>query len=479
MPLRLPTFSNREPTIIYHWLAVLRWLAVVGQVAAVMVAVLGLGLHLPVLAVLAVVSVTLVTNVGLEVYLRSHRPSAAWLPGILVMDVVLLTVLLGLTGGPKNPFCILYVVNVALSVAVLGVSWSAVMAGIAVACYGLLFAVHLPLDLERLEPWVGQLGQWVSMALVAGLITYFIGRVSGELRKREAELLEVRERNARNEQLAALTTLAAGAAHELGSPLGTIAVAAKELERSARIALAGHPAAGTMAEDATLIRGEVERCRRIINRMRIDVGSEVSRRPTVLAAADFVQLVLEDLREDERKHVKVEIAPECRVMNVPVRNVQQAMVVLLKNAFDAGGERVAVKMVVGRREGPVSRLVFGVEDNGPGMTDEVMRRAGQPFFTTKEVGKGMGLGLFLVRLIAETYKGQLQLSRMPEGGTRAELTIEEQPFKIEEVSDELRAILQSDSGFGRGIGRTPVQSGGQHGGERGGLGRADEQSVGR
>jgi two-component system sensor histidine kinase RegB len=482
MPLKLPTFSNREPAIIYHWLAVLRWLAVVGQVGAVVVAVWGLGLSLPLGAVFGVVSVTLVTNVGLTVYLRYGRPAARWLPGVLMLDVVLLSVLLGLTGGPANPFCSLYLVNVALSVVVLGAGWAAVTAGLAVVGYGVLFWVSRRLDMSGLEPWVGQLGQWVSMALVAGLITYFIGRVSGELRRREAELSEVRERNARNEQLAALTTLAAGAAHELGSPLGTIAVAAKELERSARIGLSGHPAGAGMAEDATLIRQEVERCRKIINRMRIDVGSEASRRPTVMAAADFVGLVLEDLRDDERGRVAVDVAADCRVINVPVRNVQQAMVVLLKNAFDAGG--TAVKMQVGRRaraaggqKGAGAELVFAVEDDGPGMTDEVMRRAGQPFFTTKDVGKGMGLGLFLVRLIAETYKGQLTLARLPLGGTRAELTIEEQPFRTEEISYELRTILQSDSGDGRDVRASAEPHGGGRGGRRGErAGGADEHA---
>ena len=199
-----------------------------------------LGLRYSLVPLGAVLAVTVLTNLGLTVWMRAGARGEVpprWLsPAVLVLDVGLLTVLLYYTGGPDNPFAVLYVVHVAMATVVLGPAWVWGIVALSGLCYGVLVLQHHPLIVPQrdLPDWVDAVGQWTALVLVVSLLGYFIGRVMSALRTREAELATMRERAQLNERLASLTTLAAGAAHELGTPLGTIAVVAKELELAAR-----------------------------------------------------------------------------------------------------------------------------------------------------------------------------------------------------------------------------------------------------
>ena len=212
-----------------------------------------------------------------------RRPAAfprAWCGAALTLDTLLLTGLLHATGGASNPFSVLYLVYITLAAVVLGARWTWFLAALSVGCYGLLFATHLPLEHAcHLAPEM-QLhlqGMWVAFCVAAVLTAYFVVQMSTAIERRDAEMSAMRDRAARSERLASLTTLAAGAAHELGTPLATIAVAARELERSIR-ALPGAQAAA-LVEDATLIRSEVDRCRAILNRLGAQVGQTPGEAP--------------------------------------------------------------------------------------------------------------------------------------------------------------------------------------------------------
>jgi len=235
------------------------------------------------------------------------------------------------------------------------------------------------------------------------------------LRERESELVEMRERVTRNEQLAALTTLAAGAAHELNTPLGTIAVVAKELEVGTESTADGE----SIREDARLIRREVDRCREIISRLRFDVGEDVSqRRP--MAVTSLIKNLRSDLRAEEAGRLRVLIGSDVESVTAPAGALEQALLVLLRNAFDASPPGAGVTLSIQRREG---RIRIEVEDRGAGMSEELLRHAGEPFYTTKEPGKGMGLGLFLVRLVAERCGATFSLYSKLGEGTRCVLEL--------------------------------------------------------
>jgi two-component system sensor histidine kinase RegB len=275
--------------VVLPWLVRLRWVAVAGQTLTVLLVATLLDARLPLLPLALTIAVAAGTNVLLAYGLVSPRaPERLLLPAVLTLDTVLLTVLLFFSGGPSNPFAVLYVVHVAMAAVVLSTRWTWWTVGLSAVCFGLLFWDHVPLRLQGGPlppvPRVYLVGAWCSVVLVAGVTATFIERIAAALRRRDQQLAHVRTLAERNERLASLTTLAAGAAHELGTPLGTIAVVARELERTAdRLreatvrppdAADGAPAAPDVAarlagliEDARLVRAEVDRCRRILDRM--------------------------------------------------------------------------------------------------------------------------------------------------------------------------------------------------------------------
>jgi two-component system sensor histidine kinase RegB len=418
MPQRLSPISfsrllltEHEPRIVVAALTRLRWLAVIGQVAATVVGVWLLKLHLPLEKIALIVAATAVSNAIVVIEMRWHAPPRWLVQILLLMDVAALTALLYFTGGSWNPFAVLYLVHVAMAVTVLGSAWTWVVVGMSAVCYGALFRWYVPLKGDAEIPqWVLGIGHWVSLAMVSVLVAVFIGRVERSWRDREQELADVRERARKNEQLAALTTLAAGAAHELNTPLGTIAVVAKELEVSADLGTD----AVAVREDAQLIRREVDRCREIINRLRFDVGEDLSQQKPIAVLA-LVRALRQDLRPAEAARLRVLIGSDVETIAAPARALEQALLVLLRNAFDASPPDAGVTLSIQRREG---RIRIEIEDRGTGMSDELLRRAGEPFYTTKEPGRGMGLGLFLVRLVAERCGAKFSIVSKEGEGTR-------------------------------------------------------------
>jgi two-component system sensor histidine kinase RegB len=396
------------------WLERLRWLAVAGQLLAAGAAHFVLGLKIELTPIASVIAVTFVSNVLIALFVRRGWGRSWLVPSVLVLDVCLLTALLYLTGGAQNPFSILYTVHIVLAVVMLGEAWTWMIAAISCVSFGFLLVLHRPLIPEAmLSSHIAALGQWLAFTLVAVLIGYFAGRIVDALRLREKELNLAREQAARSEQLASLSTLAAGAAHELGTPLGTIALVAKELELAS---------SGEIREDAMLIRQEVDRCRTILDRMRIDMIEGLRQAVSSIPLEELIDRLRADLPDEERKRLQVQSLQPLKMVTGPVRAIEQAVHVLLRNAFDATPGDQPVRLEIRRVN---DRTVFTVIDHGTGMPEEVLKRAGRPFFTTKAPGKGMGLGLFLVRLVAERYGGQFELESRPGSGTRSTLVIPE------------------------------------------------------
>jgi two-component system sensor histidine kinase RegB len=338
---------------------------------------------------------------------------------VMFLDIAGLTVLLDLTGGASNPFSTIYLVNVALA-AVLLPRWAwALMAASLGGFVGLHIheamvgpAHHVHSHMAGPSLVAAHLrGMWLSFALAAVFIVYFVRRVSRALAEREGELQKTRVQATRREKLASLATLAAGAAHELATPLGTIAIVAKELEHSLAAS-----ASDEVRRDLQLVREQVARCRMILDHMSAHAGANVGEPLTPFHVNRWLELALDGLAGRERVDVDAaDGAAEAEIVG-PSRALSDALRGMLRNALQASPPeaRVTLQCTVGR-----GRVRATVIDRGRGIPPDVLERVGEPFFTTKSPGQGMGLGLFLTRTLAEHLDGEFQIASRPGEGTQA------------------------------------------------------------
>lgn len=453
-------YLDAAPATVTLWLSRLHWSRVAVNVVVLLAGVVFWNDEFPVrqLAPLVAASALLHTDIGRHLGQGRHVP--AWTAGSAIgVDVLLLTGLLELSGGPSNPFAVIYLVPTALAAATLGRAWAVAVAGTSTIAFGALVYWHLgelvPSHHRLVDFPTHLLTIWVALAVLAELSGHFVREATTVIGARESELAEMRAQAARRERLMSLTTLAAGAAHELSSPLATIAIASRELERSLEMAqrksgadviphaaLAPEPRTSDLqlptsnlqppasgfhpptslaawTEDAQLIREQVDRCHAILDQMSGRAGGSAAdlAEPTDLAA------LFSDIRQrlpvDQADRVHVQLSPGLpRSLVLPRAALSQVLLSLVKNAFDAteGGQPVRLQ---GEHHDRVVRLI--VEDQGIGMTPETLRRAGEPFFTTKDPGRGFGLGLFLARMFAERWGGSLTLTS--DHGTRAILEL--------------------------------------------------------
>src|SRR4249920_2781982 len=243
----------------------LRWLAVVGQSTAEMVVYFGLDFELPIWACLAVIALSAWLNIALRIRFpmtqRLAPDRAAWL---LAFDVAELAVLLFFTGGLENPFAFLFLGPVLISATALPPRMTLMLAAFAVSCATVLVFVHYPLPWSSDDPLelppIYMLGVWLSILLAIGYISIYAWQITEEARQLADALVATELVLAREQHLSQLDGLAAAAAHELGTPLSTIALVSKELE----LALAG---TSEHADDARLLREQVERCRTILTKL--------------------------------------------------------------------------------------------------------------------------------------------------------------------------------------------------------------------
>jgi two-component system sensor histidine kinase RegB len=441
-PNTRPTPTDRgSDRINFSWLVRLRWGAVAGQICTIAVVATAMKVALPLLPLLALVGVEAITNVLCVLRLRSARPiSAALVAAVTAFDVLVLTGLLMFSGGAYNPFSFLYLVNIALAAVVLQPRWTWALLVLAAVCSGLVFSgvafapgggddAMVTAHAHHLETHLQ--GMWIAFLVAAGFIVYFVLRVRRSLAERESDLAAERATATRNERLTSLATLAAGAAHELATPLATIGMVAKELDRHIR----NHLPDPQAIEDVGLIRAQVERCRAILDQMSVDAGAPRADASRQLAVADLFEAALGDLGARDRVSVDLPASAEGFVFEGPLRALAQALRGTIKNALEASGEAARVELRASADSG-TQQVRIEVVDRGSGMSADTLARAGEPFFTTKEPGKGMGLGLFLTRTVFERLGGGMRLESRAGDGTRVILTLPARPATIRRmVSD--------------------------------------------
>lgn len=398
----------------------LRWMAVAGQTAAVLVVHVGLDFPLPLLASLSVIafSAGLNTVLGLwfPVGLRlSDRAATA----LLAFDIVQLSALLFLTGGLANPFSMMFLAPVMISAAALP-PWRTVALGVlAVLAASALGLWSLPLPWGTGEPLAlpvtYRVGVWLAILLGVAFLGVYAWRVTQEARELAQALTATEFVLAREQHLSQLDGLAAAAAHELGTPLATIALVAKELDRNG-------PKEGLLAEDIALLRQQVERCRGILGKLT-SLGNE----PAGPLGTMTLSLLIEEVASPHRPF-DVEIAvtthgkepePTCRRNPGLIYGLGN----LIENAVD-----FALNSVTVAAWWDAGSVRVEIVDDGPGFPGEILGRIGEPYLSGRGTRRakagegGMGLGLFIAKSLLERSGATLVFGNAPGGGARVTVT---------------------------------------------------------
>ena len=431
------------------WLTQLRWVAVAGQLLVIGYVWFALFVPLPIIELLLLVTGTVISNLILWLWARrldrqtdtpttigasevsdgigfSDDTIGSRAIGMLIgIDVLTLTALLYFSGGAANPFIFFYFANIAIAGMILPRTWAwcisvaSILGGLFLLNRAYSLEVFASSPLAHEAAWgVTKYAFLVAFSTCCCVITYFVSMLAMELRQREVQLAVVEKERERSQRLEALATLAAGAGHELASPLSTIAVVAKELSRN----LEKTDSTPSIRRDVELIREELNRCKEILHRMKSGAGEAAAENLHPISLGEILRETVQAMREPQRVNIEMSNAVSDSLGILPKQALSQALRNLLQNGLDASKPFQAVTLhVVVDKQRSLKKSVeiwrLTITDEGSGMTEEVQRRIGEPFFTTKEVGQGMGLGVFLTRNVIRGLGGEITFTSSPEGGT--------------------------------------------------------------
>jgi two-component system sensor histidine kinase RegB len=391
-------------------LVFVRWIVIIGQLVTVSVVALGFRFPMQLTALIAIIALATVVNLLGMIMRRGRALSDRTVALYLAFDILQLSALLFLTGGLTNPFAVLVLGPIAVAAAVLGRDYSFALTFLAIICLAALFAspFHLPWNgggSPRL-PDLYQLGIWIALTLACGFIATYNWSVSGEARRISEALAEIQLTLAREQQLTALGTLAAAAAHELGTPLSTITVVAKELARDL-------PPGSPFAEDVALIQSQCERCRAIL--------AELARKPEDAEESPFNLLPLDQLIEAAAvPHRMPGIRLDIRSSNAPgvdmpilrrTPEIMHGLGNILQNAMQFATTAVRVES-----QTDAQRIALTISDDGPGFSPGLLGRLGEPYLSLRDQEhEHLGLGIFIAQTLLERTGAEVTFVNTLEG----------------------------------------------------------------
>lgn len=431
--------------VAFSWLLQLRWGALICQAVLLLAVYLFFRIDIPLPLVIAIISF----EAGSNIYFfflqrRSQDIPSSFFGLIMFLDLMLLTALLYYTGGAMNPFTFLFLVHVTIGAMLMRPLWSWGLTTFSICCYGLLFLlpsagegymlgsgesnqavcvdfadiasqqVHLAIHLR---------GMWAAYAITALFIVFFVSKIQQGLEERQETIARLKEEKLRSEKLASLATLAAGAAHEFSTPLATIAVAAGEMIYTAQ----KDNLNPDLLSDAKLIREQVQRCREILFQMSADAGEHLGESHEMIAVNEFIEAIIADLGQDFSHKIDFDNRVNGLRVYVPYRSLYRAIKGVLRNSIDSSAPEMPITISSWADD---EFICFEVTDHGCGMDAATMAKAGEPFFTSKAPGKGLGLGLFLTKSMAERYGGDLHISSEQGQGTKVRLRLSRAQVKL-------------------------------------------------
>jgi two-component system sensor histidine kinase RegB len=414
----------------------LRWLAVLGQLAAIFIVLQGLEFDLPIVPCLVIVSLSAVVNLGLQIAFNPmERMEPLYAAALLALNLVELAALLYFTGGLQNPFSFLFLAPVLISATALPVRFTIALGLLAVACASALGFLYLPLPWDAEEPLVLPpiylLGVWLSIVLAIGVTSLYAFQVTEESRKLSDALAATELVLAREQHLTQLDGLAAAAAHELGTPLSTIVLISRELERT----FAGN---GQEAADIKTLREQAQRCR--------DILAKITQLSSTGAPFDSMKLstLIEETVAPHRDFgvaIKVRIAVAATREPVGTRNpaILYGVGNILENAVDFARSEVEVNAWWN-----ADTVEIVVSDDGPGFAPEIIKRIGEPYLSRRPHAEdsqsehgGLGLGVFIARTLLERTGATVSFSNrvFPDHGAVVQIFWPRRRFEASESTE--------------------------------------------
>src|SRR5690242_1988030 len=425
----------------------IRWVAIAGQALTILTVHYGLGFRLPLLPALAVVAGSVLLNLVLillrDAAVRLGERDAALCLGY---DILQLAMLLYLTGGLQNPFAILILAPVTVAATILSRRPVIALSVFAVAATSVLALWHEPLP-WRTEPLVFPpelvLGIWVALVLATVFIGGYTWSVAQEARRLRDAVAATQLALAREQRISAVGALAAAAAHELGSPLATIAVVARELAHDL-------PSDSPHAEDAALLLSQSERCRRIL--------AELARQPEHDGGSPYTRLPISALVETAggmHKHEGVKLIfatagrpgpEEPLVRRSP--EIMHGLNNLIQNAVQFARREVSVTTFWDN-----ASVIVEIADDGPGFPMHLLGRLGEPYISTRAgAADHMGLGIFIAQSLLERSGARLAFDNLPEGGAHVAISWKRANLEMVEQARPGRtaAVIPSRQELSRG-----------------------------
>jgi len=362
---------------------------------------------LPWLPLLLILSVVAVINTAIFLRLRSEWPvSENEFFANLLLDIFFLTLVLYFTGGSTNPIVSYYLIPLIISAAVLRPSHTWFIALLSVVLYTVLLFYYQPLDMFTMSTHGAMsnahfLGMWVNFGFSALLISWFVVRMAATLREQSRAIASSREAGLRNEQIISVASIAAGAAHEMRTPLATMAVTVDEIAHD-------HP---ELEDEMAMLGQQIERCDAVLHEL-VSTSSEDSRL-VVTSVGVMLQSVLEKWSL-ARPEIKLETGIPGQVSELKIRydqSLQYALMSFLNNAADASPDHVSLQA-----EPSQDSILIIIEDRGPGIPAEIADSLGKTYISRKQ--GGLGIGVLLSQASVERLGGEVILSGKPGQGTR-------------------------------------------------------------
>ena len=406
--------QRRSNWVRLRTMILLRWMAIFGQLSAILIAITFYRLQLELALCLVAISISVVGNLSaMFIFPKNKRLSEFENMMMILFDVLQLSFLLYLTGGLQNPFSILLLGPVAVSASVLTLRSSLILGGTAIILATILAVYHLPLKTEQglifSIPDVFVFGKWIAVIIALLFLSVNSRWVTSEMNAMGEALLATQMALSREQQLADLNGVVAAAAHELGTPLATIKLASSELMEELR-------ARPELFEDASLIREQADRCRDILRSMGRNGKADLH-----LRAAPISDIIREAAEPHQGRGVVIQTSFECEEgMQIPQPIIQRRPEIIhglrnmVQNAVDFGTSKVLIEATWS-----TDRLLINILDDGPGFPLAILDRIGDPFMGTRKPEndgtlrseyEGMGLGLFIAKTLLERTGGELSFS---------------------------------------------------------------------